>query len=96
MSDLLPVQKDVPLPTRQPRQPRRKYPFETMNVGDMFFVPERTVKSMSAYVSRTTKDLAATFNVRKTWMYRDSDDEWVLCSEDHPRAVLGAGVWRAS
>lgn len=96
---MIELQDDVPLPEVTREQPRRKYPFEEMAVGQCFFVPERTVKSMSSYVSRETKDLDAKFTTRKVWLRKplpteDQSLEWVKTTEETPGAVPGVGVWR--
>lgn len=99
MTGLLKVQSGVPLPeiNRAPTNPRRKYPVEGMAKGDMFFVPERETKSVSAYISRITKNLPGKFSARHCWMrpgLEHEDAEWVLCTPDADGAKEGTGVWR--
>jgi hypothetical protein len=43
--DLIPIDKGIPLPTRQSN--RKKYPFDAMEVGDSFFVPKRDGENSS-------------------------------------------------
>lgn len=95
MTALLSVQKGVPMPEidRSPKGARRKYPVDTMAVGDMFFVQNRTSKSVSAYISRITKNLPGKFTARHCWM-RFEAGKWVTAEANSPGAVEGAGVWR--
>src|SRR5262245_16146810 len=99
MSAMLSVQKGVPLPeiNRAPKGVRRKYPIETMKPGDMFFVPGRSSKSVSAYISRISKDVPGRFSARHCWMRpgREHEEaEWVIATPDCEGAVEGTGVWR--
>lgn len=99
MSEMFKVQDGVPLPeiSRAPKQPRRKFPVETMEPGQMFFVPGKTSKSVSAYISRITKDLPGKYTARHCYMRKGAiheDADWVLCTPDHAGATEGAGVWR--
>lgn len=72
---------------------RRKFPVETMKVGDWFLVPHRTTRSVSAYVSRITKDLTGKFITRAAWMV-EKDGDWEVADEHAAGAVSGAQVWR--
>ncbi len=99
MSAMLNVQKGVPLPeiNRAPKGVRRKYPIDTMAVGDMVFVEGRSSKSVSAYISRISKNVDAKFSARHCWMRRGLDHEgaeWVLATPDTEGAAEGTGVWR--
>lgn len=96
MSAMLNVQKGVPLPeiNRAPKGVRRKYPIETMEVGDMFFVPGRSSKSVSAYISRISKDVPGRFSARSCFMVKDGDGNWQPCEPGGPPACEGTGVWR--
>jgi hypothetical protein len=95
------VQSDVPMPeiNRTPKGVRRKYPVEGMKRGAMFFVPGRSSKSVSAYVSRITKNLDGRFSARHCWMrkklpHEGDVSEWTICTPDHAGATEGTGVWR--
>lgn len=100
MSTAFSVQKGVPLPeiNRLPRGARSKYPIDTLEVGDMFFVPGRSVKSVSAYISRISKGKAAKFNARHCFMWLAPDNEWQMIEPGEETQVAGAtegaGVWR--
>lgn len=93
---MFPVQKNIPMPgvDRSPRGVERKYKLHDMAVGDMFFVPGRTSKSVSAYIVRISKDMSAKFSVRHCWMKQIGETEWVLVDPAVEGAVEGVGVWR--
>lgn len=97
MSSMFQVQDNVPLPeiNRAPRSPRRKYPVEGMTPGQMFFVPGKSSRSVSAYISRITKNLPGKYNARHCWMWQDQrDGKWHLCDPSAAGAKEGVGVWR--
>lgn len=96
MSPMFSVQSGVPLPQidRAPKGGRRKYPLETMKVGDMFFVPGKSTRPISAYISRETKDLPGKFSARHCWMIPQADGKWKLAKEGDKGAQEGTGVWR--
>lgn len=85
---------------RAPKNPNRKYPFPTLKVGEMIFIPGAVTKKMSAYVSKETKDLPGKFVTRHGFMRAAvQDDEgvvtrWEEVAEDAPGAVEGTAVWR--
>lgn len=89
------VIKDVPIPSvDRSNQPRKvKYPFEAMDVGDMFFVPNKTKNTMAIYASFQSRKLGRKFSTRLTHMVH-LDDGWVPCAPDDMGAVQGIGVWR--
>lgn len=89
------IQKNVPVPKtiRPNKAPRRKYPFDTMEVGDMFFEPNRKTNTLITYVSVVGKRLGRTFTTRLCYMV-DTPDGWEMCEKDDEGAVLGIGVWR--
>lgn len=94
------VQSGVPLPeiSRAPKTPRRKFPVQGMAPGDMFFVPGKTSKSVSAYISRITKNLPGKYSARRCFMARynveHGEPEWRICEPDVLGATEGVGVWR--
>lgn len=71
----------------------RKYPFEEMDVGDMFFVPYRSKNNMATHASTVGKQLDRKFATRLIQMI-ETNDGWMLCPQDAPGAVTGVGVWR--
>lgn len=102
MAPLFKVQDGVPMPgvDRTSKAGRRKYPVEGMKVGQMFFVPGKKTRSVSAYISRITKDLPGKYSARYCWMKKhpegaaDIDATWALCTPDVKGAIEGVGVWR--
>lgn len=89
------VKKNVPQPkvTRVTHKSRRKYPFEEMEVGDMFFVPNKTKNTLATHVSTVGKKLNQKFTTRLITMIR-GEDGWELCEAGAKGAVMGIGVWR--
>lgn len=89
--------KDIPIPKPVTAQHgggrRRKYPFPTMAVGAMFFVPNRTKNNMTTHASAVGKKLGKKFATRLTHM-RETENDWESCDADDEGAVLGIGVWR--
>lgn len=97
MSKLFQVQDGWPLPPiSRGRKERHKWPVEAMRVGQMFFLPNRSVKSVSAYTARTTKDLPGKYAVRPCWAARGAGGVWTECAEHDVGATKGAGVWRVA
>jgi len=91
------VQKKIPEPPRinaGRRTGRRKYPFEELEVGDMFFVPGKTRNALGSHVSVTGKELGRKFSARTCYMRQDADGGWDHCDENADGATLGVGVWR--
>lgn len=89
------VQKNVPMPRSRRTVPRRKYPFEEMEVGDMFFVPNLSENTLVTYVSAVGQELNRKFATRLTYMVQKKK-QWVPAAEDTPGAVQGVGVWRTA
>ena len=93
---MLKLQSNVPLPrTIRPRARgrRRKYPFESMQVGSFFFVPGITREKIYGHVYQVGKQLGMKFSTRLTYM-REVADEWQPCEPDDKGSTLGVGVWR--
>ncbi len=95
MASLFKVQDGVELPeiNRAPKTPRRKFPVQDMVPGQMFFVPGKSSRSVSAYISRITKHLPGKYTARHVWA-RDVKGSWVLCESDTTGSIEGGGVWR--
>lgn len=89
------VIKNVPVPKaiRSGRSPRRRYPFEDMDIGDMFFIPNKSKNTLTTQTSMAGKRLGRKFVTRLTHMYL-TEDGWEACNPDEPEAVQGIGVWR--
>ena len=90
------VQDNWPIPPikRAPKNPRRKFPVHDMKLGQMFFMPRRSARSVSSYISRITKDLPGSYAVRQCFAAQCVDGSWVEVDEDYPGATKGVGVWR--
>lgn len=91
------IQRDVPVPPIDyaPQPKRRKYPFEEMAVGDMFFVPDKDSNTLAPYVGRQGKKLGRTFVTRTVYMI-ENDGEWVQVEPETEDATKGIGVWRTN
>ncbi len=93
---MLPIQSDVPLPKKmrsaQGARPR-KYPFEQLEVGQMFFIDDKKRNTLNTYFSNVGKKLGRKFAARMLHMRQDGDI-WVPCAPDDAGATLGIGVWR--
>lgn len=89
------IQKKIPVPkTFRPRSSiHRKYPFEEMQIGDMFFVPEKTRNTLAPHASTMGKELSRKFVTRLLFMSKKNGD-WEACDPNDKGAVLGVGVWR--
>ena len=92
---MLPVTRDIPIPKTIRAVPdmQRKYPFHTLEVGDMFFVPERKKNNLYAHVSVVGRKLGRKFTSKLTYM-RKTKTGWVVSEASNKTAVLGIGVWR--
>lgn len=89
------VQKNVPMPRFKGTVARRKYPFEQLEVGDMFFVPAKRTNTLATQASTAGKALERKFTTRLMHM-RETLEGWEPCDPDHPSAVVGVGVWRTA
>lgn len=89
------VSKNVPIPkaSRPSPSPRRRYPFEDMEVGDMFFIPNKSKNTFTTQTSTAGKLLGRKFVTRLTRMVL-TEDGWEPCEADDPDGVQGIGCWR--
>lgn len=91
---MLQLQSNVPPPRRRPVIDRRKkYPFESMQVGHFFFVPGKTRNSIRTYFSTAGKQHGIQLT-SKLIHARQINGEWVECEENDEGATVGVGVWR--
>lgn len=92
---LFPLLNGVKIPKKMRAFPsaRRKYNFEDMEVGQMFFVPNKTKNSLATHTSAMGKRLKRKFITRLIAM-QETDDGWVLADANSEDAVRGIGVWR--
>lgn len=96
MSEMLSVQTGVPIPKRSRTSGGsrpRKYPFEVMEPGQMFFIPNKTKNTMHTYFSSVSKKIGIKLSSRKLHM-RQVDNAWEPCEPTDEGAVYGIGVWR--
>lgn len=93
---MLEIQRKVPIPALNADRPvvRRKYPFEDMEIDDMFFVPDETENRLASYASHIGKRLGRKFSTRLCWMLKTPDEGWVPAAKGVTNAVQGIGVWR--
>lgn len=93
---MLQLQRNVPKPGAQPvRDGRRKYPFDSMQVGDFVFVPNKSRNSIRTYFITAGKQHG--IKLSSELIYARQDEEtgtWKPCEADTPGAVQGVGVWR--
>ena len=71
----------------------RIYPYTELQVGDMFFVPDRPENNLMTHTSNMGKKLGRKFQTRHKWA-RKINDRWVFCNEGDEGAVLGIAVHR--
>lgn len=96
MAALFAVNKNIPFPKtiRTGVKTPRKYPYETMEVGDCFFIPGKARNTLSTHNSNVGKKLGRKFRAKVCYMRKDEDGAWELCEATDTGAVLGLGVWR--
>lgn len=87
------VQRNAPIPKVTKPEGRRKYPFEAMAVGDMFFVPGKTKNTLTAITSTAGHKLKRKFTTRLCYM-AETRDGWKQVPSSAKGAILGIGVWR--
>lgn len=76
------------------RRPRAShYPFETMAVGDFFFVPGGRPGTLYVTTSRAGSRLGRRFRTRYV-PAREILEGWEVCAPEDDGAVWGVGVWR--
>jgi hypothetical protein len=88
------IQKNVPVPkTRRLNAPPRKYPFREMEVGDMFFVPNKTKNTLMTLASTEGRNLGRKFSTKLCFMFNHAG-HWEPCEPGTRGAIQGVGVWR--
>jgi len=92
---------EIPKATRTGGGPKgdRKYPFNTMEVGKSFFIPNREKNTLSTHASIMGKRLNKKFKTMLVWghelEYEDGSVGWQLAhAPGEEGSVLGIGVWR--
>lgn len=92
---MLPIVKNVPIPKTTRKVVTvvsRKYPFHDMDIGDMFFVPNKTKNSLATHASTVSKKLGKKFVTRLTYMV-PTENGWEPADEGDEGAVQGIGCW---
>jgi hypothetical protein len=84
----------VDIPTPQQTRRNRKYPFATMEVGEVFFVPGAS-KTFAGQVTAAGRRLGRKFVPRRVFL-KDTGNGYVLADADTPDAVPAIGVWRVA
>jgi len=91
---MLKIQKAVKIPPpHRPNVRAKKYPFAEMEVGEMFFVPEKTKNTMSPYASSQGTALGRKFTTRIMSLVLKKDGEWRE-PKGNEEGVVGIGVFR--
>lgn len=73
----------------------RKYPFDKLEVGEMFFVPDKTGSQFTTYVSLWGRRLGRKFRTQTTHMRQDLiTNEWEPCKSGAAGAHKGVAVQR--
>lgn len=95
---MLQLQRNVPMPKarRSPGDRRHKYPFETMQVNDFFFVPGKEKNSIRTYFAAAGKRHNITLRSQLIYARRNADGQWVPCQENDTGSTIGVGVWRTA
>lgn len=97
---MLETQKALPIPkvARGPqRKPRpRRYPFDTMEIDDMFFVENRNRNNLKSYASEQGRALGRRFKTRFLFARKDATGKWIFCASSDKGAVPGIMIWRIS
>lgn len=88
------IQKNVEIPKiHRAKPPRKKYPFDEMEVGDMFFIPKKEKNTLMSQASTVGKKLGRKFLTRMAYM-ANVDGNWLPCTPQAPDAIIGIAVWR--
>lgn len=88
------VNRGVTIPHMSRGGGSRKYPFDQLEIGDMFFVPGKEKNTLSTHTSTISKKLGFRFVTRLVWMVGSDEEGWGTASKGDEGAVQGIGVWR--
>lgn len=78
---MLEIKKNIPLPERR----KSKYPFEYMELWDMFEVPEKNKTSVAIFCSKINKLWEQKFVIRTEVCYKNNRKMIVLMLENKVR-----------
>lgn len=89
------VQRNIPKPPvqRAGAGQVRKYPVDTMDVGEMFFVPGGNMRHLGSHLSQQGKKLRRKFSLRHITML-ETRHGWVPADAESEGVTQGVGVWR--
>lgn len=93
------IKAGVKLPTVEDTRHKtpRKYPFDTVKVGESFFVPDKASNVFATYAARQGKALGRKFRTQTIVMRQDlQTNEWELCKAGAPGAKRGTAVTRTA
>ena len=95
----LKVKAGAKLPTREESRyvTPRKYPFDTIKIGESFFVVDKTATDFSTYAGRQGKLLGRKFRTQTMVMRQDlSTNEWEPCKPGMVGSRQGTAVTRTA
>lgn len=88
------IKKGIPIPGNPTgHSGRRIYPFQELDVGDMFFIPNRQKNNFAPHTWKYGKRHNVSFTTRLCYM-KETLEGWAPCEETEKGAVRGIGVWR--
>lgn len=89
------VLDNVPMPktSRVNGQGKSKYPYSSLKVGQMFFIPNKPKNTMATSASTAGKQLGRKFSTRLIRM-KETVEGWKPAQPNEDGAVIGVGVWR--
>ena len=91
---LFEIYRGIPLPkTHRLTGGVKKYPYADLEIGDMFFVPNKAKNTLSNHASTVGKSLSRKFVTRLTWMTQTIEG-WLPAEKGAEGAIQGIGVWR--
>ena len=89
------VKKGASLPPPRVGVSRHKYPFATVGIGDMFFVPDKTTKQLSTYAALCGRKLGRRFRTQTAHMRQDLlTNEWEPCKPGAIGSRRGVAITR--
>lgn len=85
----------IPIP-EGPSGNRNKFPFETMDLGAMFFVPNRSAEKFAPYAAKYSRKFTPKkFVARDITMKAGTEPgDFTPCDAKDPKAIVGCGCWR--
>lgn len=96
-TDTIFVMSDVQLP-EETSGPKTRYPFETLEVGQLFFLPGRKASKFSPYAGKFGRRTGRRFQTRDIFMTKRMDGDrqvgWDLATSGDNGAVAGCAVKR--